>query len=256
MVYSQKEGFKINRYDILKEEAKKRANGATVKDYAMGIGLCAIVLNDGRTGVAYTAREAIPWGCSLYDELPKVGVHAEEFIDMFDSDDVLLQALGMATINACINQGEFEKGDIMEDVNLTKSDVVGMIGDFTPMVEDIKLKAKELYIFEKEKIPGTIPTEKIPDFLPKCDVILISATTLLNRTFDSIIQHAKTDRIYMLGPSTPICPTALPEVKVFGATWVNEGALRTVYHGGGTRNLYREKTGKKINFINREHKKA
>jgi uncharacterized protein (DUF4213/DUF364 family) len=233
----------------LKEEARKRTNGATVKDYAMGIGLCAVVLSDGRSGVAYTAREAIPWGCSLYDELPKVGAPAEEFIDMLDSKDVLLCALGMATINACINQGNFENADITKEINITKSDVVGMIGDFTPMVDAIKASAKELYIFEKEKIPGTIPTEKIPEFLPKCDILMISATTLLNRTFDSIIQHAKTDRIYMLGPSTPICPKALPEVKVFGATLVNENALKTVYHGGGTRNLYKEKTGKKVNFV-------
>ncbi len=217
----------------------------------MGIGLCAVVLNDGRSGVAYTAREMIPWGCSLYDELPKTASSADEFIEMFDSKDVLLRALGMATINACINQGEFEDADIMEEVRIDKSDVVGMIGDFTPMVESIKSQAEKLYIFEKERIPGTIPTEKIPDFLPECSVVLISATTLLNRTFDSILEHVRTDRIYMLGPSTPICPEALPEVKVFGGTLVNEGALQTVYHGGGTRNLYREKTGKKITFVNK-----
>ncbi len=215
----------------------------------MGIGLCVVVLNDGRTGVAYTTREEIPWGCSLYDELPEVGSPAENFIDMFDSNDVLLCALGMATINACINQGDFESADIMKEIKISKADVVGMIGDFTPMVEEIKAKAKELYIFEREKIEGTYPTEKIPSLLPKCDIVMISATTLLNRTFDSIIQHARTDRIYMLGPSTPICPKALPEVKVFGATLVNESALKTVYHGGGTRNLYRERTGKKVNFV-------
>ncbi len=249
MEYWQKEGFKINRYDILKEEAKKKANGVKVKDYVVGIGLCAVLLDDGRVGSAYTARDMIPWGCSLYDELPKTGVPVEEFIDMFDSDDVIFQALGMSAINACLNHGEFEDVDIMDKLDLHSSSVVGMIGDFTPMIEPIRKSVKTLYVFEKQDIPDTVPTEKIPQLLPECDLILISATTLLNRTFDSIIQHAKTKNIFMLGPSTPICPKALPEVKIFGATIVNEGALRTLYHGGGTRNLYREKTGKKVVFV-------
>ncbi len=249
MEYLQKEGYKINRYEILKSEAKKKANGAKVKDYVVGIGLCAVLLNDQRVGSAYTARDMIPWGCSLYDDLPKTDAPVEEFIDMFDNDDVVLKALGMSAINACLNQGNFEKMDIMEKLKLDSSSVVGMIGDFTPMIDPIREKAKMLYVFEKQNLPDTVPTEKIPELLPLCDVVLISATTLLNGTYDSIIQHATTDEIFMLGPSTPICPKALPEIKAFGATIVNEGALRTLYHGGGTRNLYREKTGRKVVFI-------
>ncbi len=217
----------------------------------MGIGLCAVTLDDNRTGVAYTAREMIPWGCSIYDDLPKIGTSAEEFIELFDSSDVLLCALGMATINACINQGEFKNADIMKETSISDSDVVGMIGNFTPMVDEIRKKSKKLYIFEKQDLPNTISPEKIPLLLPECDVLLVSATTLLNRSFDSIIKYAHTDRIVLLGPSTPICPEVLSEVMVFGATVVNPEAVKTVYHGGGTRNLYREKTGKKVTLINK-----
>ncbi len=235
----------------MKRIAKEKSVNSKIKDYAMGIGLCAVTLDDGRAGVAYSARDLIPWGCSIYDELPKIETSAEKFIELFDSNDVLLSALGMATINACINQGEFKNADVMEEISVSSSDVVGMIGNFTPMVEDIKKKAKELYIFEKQDLPETISPERMPEFLPECDILLISATTLLNRTFDSIIQHARTNKIALLGPSTPICPEALPEAMVFGATLVTTGAIRTVYHGGGTRNLYREKTGKKVTFVNK-----
>lgn len=235
----------------MKKVAREKSGNSKVKDYSMGIGLCAVTLDDGRTGVAYSARDMIPWGCSIYDELPKIGTPAKDFIELFDSNDVLLCALGMATINACVNQGKFRNADVMEEINVSHSDVVGMIGDFTPMVDDIKEKAKKLYIFEKQDLPDTIPPERMPELLPKCDILLVSATTLLNKTFDFIIQHAHTNKIVLLGPSAPICPEALPEVTVFGATLVTPGAVKTVYHGGGTRNLYREKTGRKVTFVNK-----
>ncbi len=218
----------------------------------MGIGLCAVTLDDGRTGVAYSARDMIPWGCSIYDELPMIGTPAEEFIDFFDSNDVLLCALGMATINACVNQGEFKDADVMEEVELSNSDVVGMVGNFSPMVDDIKRRSKKLYIFEKQDLPDTISSERMPEFLPKCDVLLVSATTLLNKSFDSVVQQARTSRIVLLGPSSPICPEALPEVVVFGATLMTPDAIKTVYHGGGTKNLYKEKTGRKVTFVNKK----
>ncbi|MCD6238078.1 MAG: DUF364 domain-containing protein [Thermotogae bacterium] len=215
----------------------------------MGIGLCAVAFDDGRAGVAYTDRKAIPWGCSLYDELPGCDVRVEEFIEMFDSEDTLMRSMGMATINACINQGKFRSVDVMKEVDIFDSDIVGMIGYFDPMVEDIKKRAKRLYIFEKEKMPDTFSPDRISDLVPECDVLLISATTIINRTFDSIIECARTKEIAMLGPSAPICPEAFPEVSVFGGTIVIPDALKTVYHGGGTKNLYREKTGKKVVFI-------
>ncbi len=240
----------MNRYNILKRVAMEKTKEAKISDYVMGVSLCAVALSDGRTGVAYTDRKSIPWGCSIYDKLPNTGTLAEEFIDMFDSNDTLTRSLGMATINACINNEEiFEAVDVMEEVELSKSDVVGMVGYFEPMKDDIKKRSKELYIFEQEKMPGTLSPDRIPELLPKCSVLLISATTIMNRTYDSIIKHAKTDRVVILGPSTPICPEAFPEVKVFGATIVTHDAIKVVYHGGGTRNLYKEKAGRKVTLV-------
>jgi uncharacterized protein (DUF4213/DUF364 family) len=247
--------LKMDRYDILKEIAKEKSKGASVVDYVMGIGLCAVTLDDGRTGVSYTDRKSIPWGCSLYDELPKIGVGVEEFIKFFDSSDVLLNALGTSAINACVNDENYENGDVMEAVNLSKDDVMGMVGYFDPMVSGIKRQLKTLYIFEKERTLTTwpqkaLPPEEIPNVLPQCSVILVSATTVMNKSFDDILKYAKTKRIILLGPSTPMVPKAFPEVKVFGGTKVSPAALKTIAHGGGTRNLYREKVGKKVILIN------
>ncbi len=244
----------MDRYDLLCEIAKKKGKGVHILDYAIGVGLCGVSLDNGKAGVAYTDRKSIPWGCSLYDELPKAGAPVEDFIEMSNSSDVLMNALGMATINACINDGDFERADVMDAVSISKNDVVGMVGYFDPMVSQIKKMAKELYIFEKERTLTTWPQkalspDQIPDLIPACNVLLISATTLMNKTFDSIIKYSKTDRIVILGPSAPVCTEAFPEVKVFGATIVTPKALKVIYHGGGTRNLYIEKAGWKVVFV-------
>jgi len=248
----------MSRYDLLKSQAKEMGKGAKVVDYVMGIGLCGVSLDNGKTGVSYTDRKSIPWGCSLYDELPLVGSSVEKFIDMFDSSDVLMNALGTAAINACINEGNFQNRDVMDAVKLDKTDTLGMIGYFDPMVMKIKKMVKELYIFEKERTltvwpQKALPTEEIPNVVPKCNVLIISATTVMNKTFDSIMENVKTDRIILLGPSTPISVEAFPEVKVFGGTTVSSSALAVIAHGGGTRNLYKEKVGKKVTFIRGEN---
>lgn len=245
----------MDRYDLLKEKAKKNGKGALVVDYVMGVGMCGVALEDGRAGVSYTDRKSIPWGCSLYDELPKTGTDVGEFIKLFDSSDVLLNALGTSAINACVNDGNYESGDVMEAVSLSEDDVMGMIGYFDPMVMKIKKQVKALYIFEKEKTLTTWPQkvlspDEIPQMLPKCNVLLISATTVMNKTFDDILKYANTKRIILLGPSTPMLPEAFPEVKVFGGTTVNVEALKTIAHGGGTRNLYKAHVGKKVILVN------
>lgn len=246
----------MDRYELLKSTAKLKGKGLKVQNYVMGIGLCGVVLDNGNAGVSYTDRKLIPWGCSLYDELPKTNLPVEEFIDMFDSSDVLLNALGMATINACLNTGQYEEGDVMKVVSLNKTDTLAMIGYFDPMVSSIKRQIKSLYIFEKEREQTTWPhpaisPDEIPNILPNCDVVIISATTVMNKTFDGIIKYVKTSRTILLGPSTPMVPEIFPEINVFGGTIVTSSALETISHGGGTRNLYKEKKGKKVILISK-----
>jgi uncharacterized protein (DUF4213/DUF364 family) len=105
-------------------------------------------------------------------------------------------------------------------------------------------RAKELRIFERHRrdAPGVLPDWAASAALPECQVVLISATTLLNRTVDALLDLVGPAReVAILGPSTPLLSelfagrgvTLLAGVQVVDPDQV----LRIVSEGGGTRQL-------------------
>ena len=71
------------------------------------------------------------------------------------------------------------------------------------ILEDILLTIK----FEKRLQQGDLSESEIENLLPECDEIAISATTLINHTFENILKLYRTDAFkVMLGASTPMLP--------------------------------------------------
>ena len=84
-----------------------------------------------------------------------------------------------------------------------------------------------------------LPEEAAGDVLPQCRVVIISATTLLNRTLDHLLDFCRNAReLAIQGPSTPLLPEAFLDRGVTllsGVRVVNpERALRVVSEVGGT----------------------
>lgn len=83
-----------------------------------------------------------------------------------------------------------------------------------------------------------------PFLLPRCDVVVISATTLINHTLDDLLVHVgKARQRVILGPSTPMAPAIFQKLGVTllsGMQVVDpEYTLRVVSEGGGTRRFGR-----------------
>jgi uncharacterized protein (DUF4213/DUF364 family) len=117
-----------------------------------------------------------------------------------------------------------------------------MIGYFGPLVEPIKKRAHAFHVFERKADPEyeILPESATRDLLPECQVVIMSATTILNHTIDAMLDLSKNaGEIAILGPSTPFIPeifdrhgvTLLSGLKVTDPAQV----LRTVSEGGGTR---------------------
>jgi uncharacterized protein (DUF4213/DUF364 family) len=213
-------------------------------DVRVGLGYTAVRLEDGRCGLAYTLHENEYESCCVIPEAGSLaGRKASELIPWMKSPDVTACAVGLATLNAVIaTPATAVESDIINLLPVRPEDSVGMIGYFGPLVGPIKNKACAFHVFERKPDPdyGILPESAAPDLLPKCQVVIVTATALLNQTIDGLLDLCRTAReVVILGPSTPFLPeifrrhgvTMLSGIQVVDPARV----LRTVSEGGGAR---------------------
>lgn len=234
--------------DDLFQRLYPRAEARTVSDVRIGLGYTAVRLDNGACGLAYTFREDADEGCCALREGGTIaGRGAAELAGWVRSPDAISAAIGLATLNALIEPPpQVVEGDVGKLLCVNPEDVAGMIGYFGPLVDGLRKSAKTLHIFERDRRdePGLLPDSAAPAILPECQVVLISATTLINRTIEPLLELARNAReLAILGPSTPLLPevfvghgvTLLSGVQVTDADRV----LQVVSEGGGTRQFGR-----------------
>jgi len=232
------------------------ADKIRVRDVRIGLGYTAVCLEDGRIGVAYTFREEANSGCTVFNGLrPLAGRRASELIRLFESPDRISSAVALATVNALkhLNQTDFLSGDILDHLQLEPKDRLAMIGNFVPLVPIIRKKVADLYVFTEEAVraEGYLPSSAIPDYIPTCDVLLITGTSIVNGTIDHILSAVATCReVAILGASTPLFPEVFSDTPVTllsGIHIVNPDAILQIVSEGGGMRVFR-KDIKKINL--------
>ncbi len=229
--------------DQIYEETLQIAHNQTVTDVRVGLGYTAVALDNGRCGVAFTLHEKEYESCTVLAEAGTIaGRPASELISWIKQDDETACAVGLATVNALIAPSEQTlEADILEQLSIGSSDAVGMIGYFGPLIDQITKKSRVLHVFERQPIPelGVLPDTAAPDLIPQCQAVIISGTTLLNRTIDGILDLCGNAReVAILGPSTPFLrkPFEKRGVTILSGIQVIDSArvLRIVSEAGGT----------------------
>jgi uncharacterized protein (DUF4213/DUF364 family) len=231
----------------------------SVEEVRVGLCYTAVLLNDGKTGLAYTfhSNSKSPSCCSGLEAGSLKGKKAREVITFILSDDLLEASVGLATVNAVVNQTceAAIAGDILTVIKTRNTDTVGMIGFFGPLIDPLKGAVKKIYIVEEKSIPNcpdVYPAEKAAEILPGCDVVILSATTLINKTIDHLLNQAQGARdVIIVGASTPLLPeifkkrgiTLLSGVQVVDSAKV----LQIVSEGGGMRAF--KQSIKKVNLL-------
>jgi len=157
--------------------------------------------------------------------------------------DPVPAAIGLAVVNALVEEprGVLE-GDLLATLRIRPEDEVGMVGHFGPLVRELRRRAGALHIFERHRPtePGVFADQAAVELLPKCQVVIISATTLINGTLEGLLQQTNGAReVVILGPSTPLVPECFASRPVTLLSGVRitdpERVLRVVSEGGGTR---------------------
>ncbi len=235
-----------------------------VLDVRIGLGYTAVQLTDGSTGVALSFSRDAGFGCTVFKGLrPLAGRTASELLALLPSTDPIEAAVGLACANALANRprGEFVDGDVLDHLDLSPRDRVGMVGNFGPLVGPVRKRVRSLTVFERIEEPvGTLrPAAEAAEMLPECQVAMITATTIINHSMDDLLQASrKCHTVAVLGASTPLLPEVFAgtPVSLISGVLVTDApaVLRIVSEGGGMRffkpyirkvNLPLEETGTK-----------
>ena len=221
--------------------AQEHLAGKTLRGLTVGISLIACELDSGDVGVSYVLRDNLPNGCSAFPYVRNaIGRPAGEIAEWIISGGDDLQRGIAAAVLAAASRGV----DIPDDTDVPgrpfglevkPEDTVGMIGMIGPIAEKFGRLAGRLIVFDEGLAlhggdtanTGILyPVSRQPLLLPECDIVILSGTTVINQTIDSLLAMCvKSREIIMVGASTPMFPKGWAGSKVTrlaGSWWDNK----------------------------------
>lgn len=227
-------------YDRLESDAKNQS----VADLRLGLSYAGVRLHNGATGIAALLPDHTPAGCTVLKEAGTyAGCGALKILKyLVDGKSSLHLAMGLAAANAVMGSPESKNDDreATTTFNIQPGEKVAMVGLFLPLVDRIRATGAKLTIIEKnpERL-DLLPAEDRRRALAECDIAIITATTLLNNTFEEMMDALGSPRIAaLMGPSTPLAAEIFLDTPVtqLGGAAVTDSArvLQIISEGGGT----------------------
>jgi uncharacterized protein (DUF4213/DUF364 family) len=118
-------------------------------------------------------------------------------------------ALGMASVNALLEVDEASLTDrnaSEEILQRGEGKRVVIVGHF-PFIPKVRRGVGQLDVLEIDPGPGELAPAAADEVIPRADVVAITGTSLLNKTFDGLIRRCRSDAFVMvLGPTSPLSP--------------------------------------------------
>ena len=224
--------------------AAKRVN---IDQVTIGLGYTAVTISDGGIGIAATG--VARGGCCAgdFNIVDFEGRPATDLLQLIMAPAPMARTMALALINALNHRQALAMPEdpgnalLLDHFGIRSGARVAMVGYFPPLVR----------LFEKESVPlsviddakGLGDKKTFYDQLDGwADVLLITATSIINDSTETILSHAGPDlKTVLLGPSTPMIPKAfagLPIDMLAGSAITDpRQTLKIVRHGGGTRAL-------------------
>ncbi len=224
------------------DKAVAVANDTLIKDVRIGLGYTIVELEDGRCGISYSfTKELGSKNCTALESAGALHTFkARKLLEGIFSYNLLDATLAIATAQALLHDPSRDDGIDLLDLIEPNSRVV-MIGYFAPLVPVIRKKSTRFVICERSGKDGTYPDYAAYFELQQCDVALISATTLINKTIDVLLDRTRARRVALLGPSCVMDPeifASTPVTHLCGSYITDaELAKMIISQGGGTQKL-------------------
>ena len=174
--------------------------------------LWSMVETEKASGIAMTTPcESI---APMYEKYE--GLSIKEAVKAVGSWNLTEASLALAAANAYYNTvdrmealGAKEPYDNYCTAGLDfEGKTVGLIGHLRGP-EDMYKKAKKVYILERSPQPGDYPDSACDFILPQCDIVLITGSSIINKTLPHLLELCRYAFTILTGPSVPLCPELL-----------------------------------------------
>ena len=145
-----------------------------------------------------------------------VGMPLKELAQAAKSWNLTEAGFGMAAVNASYNTprrlemlNAYEPFDnyCTDGVDL-RGKHIGVVGHLN-MPASVYEQAASLRILERNPRPGDYPDSACDWLIPQCDVVIITASTLVNKTLPHLLELSQNAYTILAGPSCPMCPELL-----------------------------------------------
>lgn len=144
-----------------------------------------------------------------------IGAPLRSVAALVKSWDFQQAALGVAALNAFFNTEvrvhAFRDALIGADEDvftllapLLPGRKVGVIGHFAGLPR--LAAARELVVLERDPSGDDLPDPAAEYELPSCDLVIITGTTVANKTLPRLLSLASNARVVLVGPTTPFAP--------------------------------------------------
>ena len=125
-------------------------------------------------------------------------------------------SLGLAAANAFYNTAErIDALGVRSTMDIYSTEgidlrglTVGIVGHMKGP-KGLREQARAVYILEREPQEGDYPDSACDLILPQCDLVLMSGSTITNKTLPHLLELCEKARVILQGPSVPLCPELL-----------------------------------------------
>jgi uncharacterized protein (DUF4213/DUF364 family) len=209
-----------------------------------------VVWTERGAGLASTQRDAhTPHGQSLIRWAGDLMDHtAQELAELLRSASPMEAALGMATVNALseVDGVSLTNRNASEEIiRRGRGKRVVIVGHF-PFVPEVREAVGHLDVLELDPGPDELPPTAAAEVIPLADVIALTGTSLINKTFDALMEGRRPDAfVLVLGPTTPLSPVLFDHgVDLIAGTLVTDPmqAMNTASQGA----IFRQMRGVRL----------
>jgi uncharacterized protein (DUF4213/DUF364 family) len=175
------------------------------------VGLHWISVESRFTGMAHTFRGRE--GAELEDAGNILGKNVLEIANRLRSWEPLDAGLGLAALCSLI-EPTGENINVYDYIlSAAPGKTVTCIGRF-PFYSELAKNSARAHLLEMNPREGELPPFAAEEVIPESDMVIISGTTLINKTLERLLELSRGKICVVLGPSTPMSDVLFD----FGAT--------------------------------------